>query len=126
MVKRKGNRTQASQAFPLYAAATGQNNVFNLPQQKDPNKEDDRTRILRDAYWKTLDEYVKLDDLKFPKDPKALVTVLELECREALEARTICAYLKRGKNRSQEVSDFLYYGIDNDNQAIKTAKQSYE
>ena len=126
MVKKKGNRTRASQAFPLYAAATGQNNIFNLPQQKDPNKEDERKRILRDAYWKTLEEYVKLDDLKFPKDQKMVVMVLELDCGEALEARTLCAYLKRGKNRLEEVNNFLYYGIENDQQAIKTAKQNYE
>ena len=126
MVVVKGNHMSVSQAYPLYSLFMSRKKAHsNLIKVEDPNKEDERKRILRDVYWKTLEEYVKLDDLKFSKDPKALVTVLELECGEALEARTLCAYLKRGKHRSEEVTDFLYYGIDNQ-QMIKATKQNYE
>ena len=126
MVVVKGNHMSVSQAYPLYSLFMSRKKAHsNLIKVEDPNKEDERKRILRDVYWKTLEEYVKLDDLKFSKDPKALVTVLELECGEALEARTLCTYLKRGKHRSEEVTDFLYYGIDNQ-QMIKATKQNYE
>ena len=95
-------------------------------KKEDPDLEDDLTRILRDAYWNTLGEYVRLDDLNFPKDQKTLITVLELECGEALEAGTLCAYLKRGKHRSEEINGVLYFGIDSHQEMIKAARERYK
>jgi len=128
MAKVKGNHMLFSQAYPLYSMAMAAKKAHSnhIKKEGDPNQEDDYTRILRDAYWNSLEAYVKLDDLKFQKDPKALITVLELECGEALEARTLCAYLKRGKHRFEEAKDFFYYGIENDLEMIKIAKESYK